>query len=110
MQIFSSTFCLPILNYIFRTFGEFGETIPNATHEIECKKIKNNSLSSTSTGFISVYKTLSCFALMYQIAIIVNVLDIQPCDQQKDFNCPDDSEYHFNTNVVFNQTGHFIAK
>ena len=58
----------------------------------------------------SLLQTLACLALQYNIVLVFNVLDIQPCDKTWNPICPEDSRLLLNTNVVFDQQGRFIAK
>lgn len=57
---------------------------------------------------IQVY--LSCMARDNAMYVVANVGDMQPCDRRNDSNCPKDSRYQYNTDVVYNPQGVFLAK
>ena len=54
-----------------------------------------------------ILRKLSCLAQDYQVVLVANMGDIQPCSVK---HCPKDGKYHFNTNVVFEADGTLIAK
>ena len=57
-----------------------------------------------------VLKRLSCLAKTYNIVLVANMGDRQPCQTSTHSNCPPDGRYQFNTDVVFENDGRLIAK
>lgn len=57
-----------------------------------------------------VLRKLSCIARNNSIAVVANMGDLQPCSKSTDPNCPDDNHYQYNTDVVFDLDGTFLAK
>jgi pantetheine hydrolase len=57
-----------------------------------------------------VQNVLSCIAANNSIYIVANMGGTEPCEPESDPNCPSDNYYQYNTNVVFNTTGHLIAR
>merc|ERR1712232_16968 len=53
---------------------------------------------------------ISCLAIQYNIIIVLDMGDIQPCDKSLDSNCPSDGRYQYNTQVAFDETGRLLAK
>ncbi|XP_034986196.1 biotinidase [Zootoca vivipara] len=56
-----------------------------------------------------VLHRLSCMALKNQVFLVANLGTKQPCNHG-DRQCPPDGRYHFNTNVVFSDSGTLIAR
>lgn len=54
-----------------------------------------------------ILQKLSCLAKTYNVVLVANMGDIQPCTSKQ---CPKDQKYYFNTNVVFETDGTLIAK
>ena len=48
----------------------------------------------------------SCLAQKYEIILVLNMGDIQPCNQ----SCPSDGHFQYNTQVAFSETGQLLAK
>ena len=44
------------------------------------------------------------------MVIVINTVDVQPCTQESDDDCPDDGNFLWNTDVVFSAEGVVIAK
>jgi len=53
---------------------------------------------------------ISCLAQQYQIVIVLDMGDIQPCDPSTDSSCPSDGRYQYNTQVAFDEQGALLAK
>lgn len=53
---------------------------------------------------------LSCLAKRYNMYIVANMGDIQPCFIGIDPNCKPDGFYMYNTNVAFDRNGRLIAR
>ncbi|EDO38404.1 predicted protein [Nematostella vectensis] len=81
----------------------FLEAVPEVRHDKPwnpCRQPKD---------YVEVLQFLSCMAFNNSIAVVANMGDIQYCDE-KDRHCPEDGHYQFNTDVVFDTDGTFIAK
>ena len=57
-----------------------------------------------------VLQYLSCLAASHEIAIIANVGEVKPCSRQSNDHCPSDNQFQYNTNIVLDTDGSFIAK
>ncbi|KAL3842247.1 hypothetical protein ACJMK2_020283 [Sinanodonta woodiana] len=53
---------------------------------------------------------LSCMARKYKIYIVANMGDIKYCDPSNDQTCPTDGRFQFNTNVIYDKNGTFVAR
>nr|XP_027197066.1 pantetheinase-like [Dermatophagoides pteronyssinus] len=58
---------------------------------------------------VSILKRLSCLAMKYEIFIVAQMLDKQPCYKNETTECRD-GYYIFNTAIMFDRTGQLIAK
>ena len=75
------------------------EEIPNPDDEdtiIPCKDTNFNNRP--------VLQRASCLALTYQIVLVLDMGDVQYCNNS-DPNCPSDGRYQFNTQVAFSEDG-----
>lgn len=57
-----------------------------------------------------IMQRMSCAARDNRVALLVNTVDYVSCEAATDSNCPSDNHYQYNTNVVFDETGRFVAK
>lgn len=83
----------------------FMEQVP----EVEGSKPIN---PCTDEGFEDrpVLKKLSCLARQYEIVVVANMGDKQPCHSSPNRTCPPNGWYQFNTNVAFETDGTLVAK
>ena len=54
-----------------------------------------------------ILQQLSCIADSYDVKLVANMGDIQPCKAEP---CPHDGKFYYNTNVVFDRGGYLLAK
>ncbi|KAK5855209.1 hypothetical protein PBY51_005336 [Eleginops maclovinus] len=59
-----------------------------------------------------VLQRLSCMARRYNLYLVANMGDLQPCPLQTDpsSSCPSDGRWQFNTNVVFRSDGLLVGR
>ena len=57
-----------------------------------------------------IFQKLSCIAKRHQLVLVANMGEKAPCSASSDPNCPSDGRYQYETNVVFEADGRFIAK
>lgn len=57
-----------------------------------------------------IQHALSCMAKRNRMYVVANMGDYQPCNKADDKKCPEDGQYQFNTDVVYDPTGLLIAK
>ena len=96
---------LPYLEYIPNTEGiqpcnEADFKFPSSEH----------NYNLTSFDKQPILKRVSCLAQKYQIVIVLDMGDIQPCSKSNDPNCPNDHRYQYNTQVAFDEEGKLLAK
>lgn len=58
----------------------------------------------------SIQKRSSCMARENGISVLVNTIEAIPCSADSDNSCPDDGQYLYNTDIVYDETGAFVAK
>jgi len=57
-----------------------------------------------------ILRRVSCLAQKYEIVVVLDMGDVQPCNKTTDSNCPSDGRYQFNTQVAFDEQGTLLAK
>nr|XP_046273385.1 biotinidase-like [Scatophagus argus] len=59
-----------------------------------------------------VLQRLSCMARRYNLYVVANMADLQPCPLKTEpsSSCPSDGHWQFNTNVVFRSDGLLVAR
>ncbi|XP_056275867.1 biotinidase [Pseudoliparis swirei] len=58
-----------------------------------------------------VLQRLSCMARRYDLYLVANMADLQPCPlKTAPSSCPSDGRWQFNTNVVFRSDGQLVAR
>ncbi|RUS91686.1 hypothetical protein EGW08_000512, partial [Elysia chlorotica] len=76
---------------------------PNSVDWIPCE-------DSQRYKDIEVQVYLSCMAKQYQLYLVANIGDKQPCNTSQDPSCPSDGRYQYNTDVAYGPDGKFLAK
>ena len=56
------------------------------------------------------FQSLSCLARQYRVILVVNYGDKQPCTNSTSKDCPTDGFFLYNTNIVFDKDGSYLAK
>lgn len=79
--------------------------------------VENNNIESASIPCIDnsfsdkpILRTMSCSARDNKLALLVNMVDWIDCDNSTDKNCPSDSHYQYNTDVIFDESGRLLIK
>ncbi|KAK5883777.1 hypothetical protein CesoFtcFv8_020071 [Champsocephalus esox] len=90
---------LSIFNYL--------ETIPDPQEESWNPCTEPGKYNNTE-----VLQRLSCMARHYNLYLVANMADLQPCPLKTDpsSSCPPDGHWQFNTNVVFSSDGLLVAR
>eukprot|EP00118_Oscarella_pearsei_P026634 m.310204 g.310204 ORF g.310204 m.310204 type:complete len:479 (+) comp50177_c0_seq1:16-1452(+) len=57
-----------------------------------------------------ILRRLSCLARDFDIVIVANMGDVQPCHPLVDYQCPMEGHTQYNTDVVFDTDGRLLAK
>ncbi|XP_065884106.1 pantetheinase-like [Dysidea avara] len=57
-----------------------------------------------------VLHKLSCMARQYEMVLIANVGDTQPCTSDSDPSCPQNGHYQYNTDIVLGADGKLLTK
>ncbi|KAH9516028.1 Vascular non-inflammatory molecule 2 [Dermatophagoides farinae] len=82
---------------------EYSIQIPNELTHL-CENVEQIYDSS-----VSVLKRLSCLAMKYEIFLVAQLLDKQPCTRNITTECRD-NYYIYNTAVLFDRVGQLVAK
>ncbi|KAJ4927842.1 hypothetical protein JOQ06_015644, partial [Pogonophryne albipinna] len=90
---------LSIFNYL--------ETIPDPQEESWNPCTEPGKYNNTE-----VLQRLSCMARHYNLYLVANMADLQPCPLKTDpsSSCPPDGHWQFNTNAVFSSDGLLVAR
>ncbi|EFA79324.1 hypothetical protein PPL_07742 [Heterostelium album PN500] len=103
---------------VFPEYGITGNNLMNRDRalsfleEIPSPKSSNSPIipcGNTQFDDRVVLQTLSCAAIKYNTVVVVNMGDVQPCNNT-DPNCPTDNRYQYNTQVAFGSEGAIIGR
>lgn len=86
------------------TMRQYGEEFPDVG------ETQFNPCIDMSIASLPILRNTSCIAHDNAMVIVINVIDIQPCDHLSDPNCPSDGRYQFNTDIAFDRDGTYQAK
>ncbi|XP_069033153.1 biotinidase isoform X1 [Embiotoca jacksoni] len=94
-------------NYTRSSISGYLETIPDPQRESW-----NPCMEPGRNGNTEVLQRLSCMARRYNLYLVANMADLQPCPLKTDpsSSCPSDGRWQFNTNVVFSSDGLLVAR
>jgi hypothetical protein len=57
-----------------------------------------------------VLQQSSCLALKYNVILVLDMGDLQPCTPATSSDCPADGRFQYNTQVAFSESGQLLAK
>lgn len=94
-------------NYTRSSISGYLETVPDPQKESWNPCTEPARYSNTE-----VLQRLSCMARRYNLYLVANMADLQPCPLNTDptSSCPPDGRWQFNTNVVFSSDGLLVAR
>nr|XP_033493845.1 biotinidase-like [Epinephelus lanceolatus] len=94
-------------NYSRSSISGYLETIPDPQQESWNPCTEPGRYNNTE-----VLQRLSCMARRYNLYVVANMPDLQPCPLKTDpsSSCPPDGHWQFNTNVVFSSDGLLVAR
>ncbi|XP_049890807.1 biotinidase-like isoform X2 [Epinephelus moara] len=94
-------------NYSRSSISGYLETIPDPQQESWNPCTEPGRYNNTE-----VLQRLSCMAHRYNLYVVANMADLQPCPLKTDpsSSCPPDGRWQFNTNVVFSSDGLLVAR
>eukprot|EP00051_Salpingoeca_urceolata_P008298 m.104895 g.104895 ORF g.104895 m.104895 type:complete len:589 (+) comp15679_c0_seq1:76-1842(+) len=104
--------CWPALGGTRLSLRVYGETVPTVPSVASLGLDK----SIVPCGDVSFHarpqlQRMSCAALKYNITVVFNIVDVQPCDATNDdINCPPDGAFQYDTAVAFRSDGALVAK
>ncbi|XP_037549165.1 biotinidase [Nematolebias whitei] len=94
-------------NYTRSSIYGYLETVPDPQQESwnPCEEPHRHNNTE-------VLQRLSCMARRYNLYLVANMADLQPCPLKTDPStaCPSDGRWQFNTNVVFSSDGLLVAR
>ncbi|XP_044026936.1 biotinidase-like [Siniperca chuatsi] len=93
-------------NFSRSSISGYLETIPDPQQESWNPCTEPDKYNNTE-----VLQRLSCMARRYNLYLVANMADLQPCPLKTDpSSCPPDGRWQFNTNVVFSSDGLLVAR
>ncbi|KAE8282111.1 Biotinidase [Larimichthys crocea] len=92
-------------NFTRSSISGYLETIPDPQQESWNPCTEPGKYNNTE-----VLQRLSCMARRYNLYLVANMPDLQPCPLKTDPSCPSDGHWQFNTNVVFSSDGLLVAR
>ncbi|XP_029299427.1 LOW QUALITY PROTEIN: biotinidase [Cottoperca gobio] len=94
-------------NFSRSSISGYLETIPDPQQESWNPCTEHGKYNNTE-----VLQRLSCMARRYNLYMVANMADLQPCALKTDpsSSCPPDGHWQFNTNVVFSSDGLLVAR
>ncbi|KAL3043990.1 hypothetical protein OYC64_003766 [Pagothenia borchgrevinki] len=94
-------------NFSRSSIFNYLETIPDPQQESWNPCTEPGKYNNTE-----VLQRLSCMARRYNLYLVANMADLQPCPLKTDpsSSCPPDGHWQFNTNVVFSSDGLLVAR
>lgn len=92
-------------NFSRSSIYSYLETIPDPQQESWNPCTEPDKHNNTE-----VLQRLSCMARRYNLYLVANMGDLQPCSQKTDPSCPPDGRWQFNTNVAFSSDGLLVAR
>ncbi|XP_070777303.1 biotinidase [Enoplosus armatus] len=94
-------------NFSRSSISGYLETIPDPQQESWNPCTEPGKHNNTE-----VLQRLSCMARRYNLYLVANMADLQPCPLKTDpsSSCPADGRWQFNTNVVFRSDGLLVAR
>ncbi|KAK9526963.1 hypothetical protein VZT92_015633 [Zoarces viviparus] len=93
-------------NFSRSSISGYLETIPDPQQESWNPCTEPGKYNNTE-----VLQRLSCMARRYNLYLVANMADLQPCSLKTDpSSCPSDGRWQFNTNVVFRSDGLLVAR
>ncbi|KAM9838273.1 biotinidase [Aulostomus maculatus] len=94
-------------NFTRSSIFSYLETVPDPQQE-EWNPCREPGRHNTT----EVLQRLSCMARRYNLYLVANMADLQPCPLKTEppSSCPPDGRWQFNTNVVFRSDGLLVAR
>ncbi|XP_010768573.1 biotinidase [Notothenia coriiceps] len=94
-------------NFSRSSIFNYLETIPDPQQESWNPCTEPGKYNNTE-----VLQRLSCMARRYNLYLVANMADLQPCPLKTDpsSSCPSDGRWQFNTNVVFRSDGLLVGR
>lgn len=100
---------LPYLEYIPDVTSS-STIIPCTDSSYKFPKYENSPYDTSMFDEQPILKRASCLAREFDIVVVLDMGDIQPCNPSEDSNCPSDGRYQYNTQVAFDENGMLLAK